>query len=154
MEEGYLLIFIGIGLVMILLELLMGGFTGFDLVFIGSAFIIGGLISWPFHSWMLALVLTMVICLAYIALGRKYVHRWSAAKIEITNIDAIIGVKGMVLEDISSSNTGLVKVRNEEWRARAETAIEQGAVIKVVGISGVTLTVEKCKGGNSWNSDQ
>ena len=151
MEEWFFLIFIGIGLAMILLELLMGMFTGFDLVFLGSAFIIGGLISWPFHSWMLALVITMIICLAYIALGRKYVHRWSAAKKEITNIDRIIGLKGVVLQDISLSNTGLVKVGNEEWRARAETAIEQGAVIKVIGISGVTLSVEKCKGGDSWN---
>ena len=151
MEEWFFLIFIGIGLVMILLELLMGMFTGFDLVFLGSAFIIGGLISWPFHSWMLALVITMIICLAYIALGRKYVHRWSAAKKEITNIDRIIGLKGVVLQDISLSNTGLVKVGNEEWRARAETAIEQGAVIKVIGIKGVTLSVERCKGGDSWN---
>jgi inner membrane protein len=151
MEEWFFLIFIGIGLVMILLELLMGMFTGFDLVFLGSAFIIGGLISWPFHSWMLALVITMIICLAYIALGRKYVHRWSAVKKEITNIDRIVGLKGVVLQDISLNKTGLVKVGNEEWRARAETAIEQGAVIKVIGISGVTLSVEKCKGGDSWN---
>jgi membrane protein implicated in regulation of membrane protease activity len=151
MEEWYFLIFIGIGLVMILLELLMGMFTGFDLVFLGSAFIIGGLISWLFHSWMLALVITMIICLAYIVLGRKYVHRWSAVKKEITNIDRIIGLKGIVLQDVSSSSTGLVKVGNEEWRARAETAIEKGAVIKVIGISGVTLSVEQCKGGDSCN---
>jgi membrane protein implicated in regulation of membrane protease activity len=151
MEEWFFLIFIGIGLVMILLELLMGMFTGFDLVFLGSAFIIGGLISWPFHSWMLALGTTMIICLAYIALGRKYVHRWSAVKKEITNIDRIIGLKGIVLQDISLGNAGLVKVGNEEWRARAEIAIEQGSVIKVIGISGVTLSVEKCKGGDSWN---
>ncbi len=151
MAEWYFLIFIGIGMAMILLELLMGMFTGFDLLFIGSAFILGGLISWPFHSWMLALVITMVICLAYIALGRKYVHRWAAIKKEITNIDRVIGLTGVVLQDISLGNTGLVKVGNEEWRARAETAIEQGAAIKVTGISGVTLSVEKCKGGDSWN---
>jgi inner membrane protein len=153
MEERFFLIFISIGLFMILLELLMGLFTGFDLVFLGSAFIIGGLISWPFHSWILALVLTMLICLAYIALGRRYVHRWSAVKKEITNIDGIIGLKGVVLREISLSNIGLVKVGNEEWRARAETVIERGAAIKVIGISGVTLSVEKFKGGDSWNQD-
>jgi membrane-bound serine protease (ClpP class) len=148
MEEHFFLIFIGIGLVMILAELMMGLFTGFDLVFLGSAFIIGGLIAWPFHSWMLALVLTMIICLAYIVLGRKYVHRWSAVKKEITNIDCIIGLEGIVLKDISLPNVGLVKVGNEEWRARAETTIEQGETIKVIGISGVTLSVEKYKGGD------
>ena len=148
MEASVLLIFIGIGLAMILLELVMGAFTGFDLVFLGSAFIIGGLVAWPFHSWILALVLTMIICLAYIALGRRYVHRWSAVKKEITNIDGIIGLKGVVLQPISLSSTGLVKVGNEEWRARAETAIEPGSMIKVIGISGVTLSVEKYKGGD------
>jgi membrane protein implicated in regulation of membrane protease activity len=148
MEASVLLIFIGIGLVMILLELVMGVFTGFDLVFLGSAFIIGGLIAWPFHSWILALVLTMIICLAYIALGRRYVHRWSAVKKEISNVDRILGLKGVVLQPVSLGNTGLVKVGNEEWRAKAETAIEQGAMIKVIGISGVTLSVEKCKGGD------
>jgi membrane protein implicated in regulation of membrane protease activity len=145
------LIVIGLGLVLLLLELLMGGFAGFDLVFLGSAFIIGGLISWPFGSRMLAIVLTMIICLAYIALGRRYVHRWSAAKKEITNIDAIIGLKGIVLQDIPLGDIGMVKVGNEEWRAKSETAIVQGATIKVIGIRGVTLSVEKYKGDDSWN---
>jgi len=148
MEEWFFLIFIGIGLVMILLELAMGVFAGFDLVFLGSAFIIGGLIAWPFHSWILALVLTMIICLAYICLGRRYVHRWSAVKKEITNIDGIIGLTGVVLQDISLPNAGLVKVGNEEWRARAEIPLEKGTVIKVNGISGVTLSVEKFNGGD------
>ncbi|NLV31812.1 MAG: NfeD family protein [Acidobacteria bacterium] len=148
MQDSYLLIFIGIGLALVLLELLMGLFTGLDLVFIGSAFILGGLISWPFHSWVLALLATMAICVAYIALGRKYVHRWSAVKKEISNIDRIIGLKGVVLQAIPAGGTGLVKVGNEEWRARAETAIEPGAAIEVTGISGVTLRVQKCQGGN------
>ncbi len=148
MEEHFFLIFIGIGLVMILAELMMGCFTGFDLVFLGSAFILGGLIAWPFHSWMLALVLTMIICLAYIFLGRKYVHRWSAGKKEISNIDGIIGLEGIVLKDISLPDVGLVKVGNEEWRARAETPIEKGEAVKVIGISGVTLNVKKYKGGD------
>jgi membrane protein implicated in regulation of membrane protease activity len=90
----------------------------------------------------------MIICLAYIALGRRYVHRWSAVKKEISNVDRILGLKGVVLQPVSLGNTGLVKVGNEEWRAKAETAIEQGAMIKVIGISGVTLSVEKCKGGD------
>jgi membrane protein implicated in regulation of membrane protease activity len=148
MYDWYLLIFIGIGLALVLLELLMGLFTGFDLVFLGSAFILGGLISWPFHSWVVALVVTMITCVAYIALGRKYVHRWSAVKREISNIDRIIGLKGVVLQAIPPGGTGLVRVGNEEWRARAESAIEPQAVIEVVGISGVTLRVKQCQGGN------
>jgi membrane protein implicated in regulation of membrane protease activity len=140
-------IFIGIGLLMILLELIVGLETGLDLVFLGSAFIIGGLITWPFHSWVLTLIITLVICIAYLALGRRYVHRWTATRKEKTNIDAIIGRKGIVLKNLTPSGIGLVKVDNEEWRARAEESIEKGEDIVVTAISGITLSVEKIKGG-------
>ena len=132
---------------MILLELIVGLETGLDLVFLGSAFIIGGLITWPFHSWVLTLIITLVICIAYLALGRRYVHRWTATRKEKTNIDAIIGRKGIVLKNLTPSGIGLVKVANEEWRARAEESIEKGEDIVVTAISGITLSVEKIKGG-------
>lgn len=141
------LVFIGIGLLMILLELTVGVETGLDLVFIGSAFIIGGLITWPVHSWVLTLLITLVICIAYLALGRRYVHRWTATRKEKTNIDVIIGRKGIVLQNLNPGVNGLVKVGNEEWRARAEEDIGKGEVIVVTAISGVTLNVEKFKGG-------
>ena len=38
---------------------------------------------------------------------------------------------------------GIVKIGNEEWRARAEEDIDEGEEITVAGISGVTLDVEK-----------
>jgi membrane protein implicated in regulation of membrane protease activity len=139
-------IFIGIGLLMILLELIVGLETGLDLVFLGSAFIIGGLITWPFHSWVLTLIITLVICIAYLALGRRYVHRWTATRKEKTNIDAIIGKNGIVLQSLTPGAKGVVKVDNEEWRARAEESIEEGEVIVVKNISGITLNVEKFKG--------
>ena len=141
------LIFTGIGLLMILLELIVGIETGLDLVFLGSAFIIGGLVTLPFHSWVLTLIITLIICVAYLALGRRYVHRWTATRKEKTNIDTIIGRKGIVLQSLTPGVIGLVKVGNEEWRARAEECIEKGEVIMVTAISGVTLNVEKFDGG-------
>jgi membrane protein implicated in regulation of membrane protease activity len=140
------LIFIGIGLLMVLLELIIGMGTGLDLVFLGSAFIIGGLLTWPFHSWVLTLIVTLVICIAYLALGRRYIHRWTATRKEKTNIDAIIGKKGIVLQSIAENVDGRVKVGNEEWKAMAAQDIEKGAEIVVIGISGVTLNVEILKG--------
>src|SRR4030042_2128043 len=100
------LVFVGIGLLMILLELIVGVVTGLDLVFLGSAFIIGGLVSWPFNSWILTLILTSAICVAYVALGRRYVHRWTVALKSQTNIDAIIGRTGVVLHTIAKNGDG------------------------------------------------
>lgn len=140
------LIFIGIGLVMILLELIVGVDTGLDLVFLGSAFVIGGLVTWPFHSWLLTLIVILVICIIYLALGRRYVHRWTSTRKEKTNIDAIIGKKGIVLQSIAANSDGRVKVGNEEWKARASETIDKGTEIVVTGINGVTLDVEISKG--------
>lgn len=139
-------VFVGIGLLMILLELIVGVETGLDLVFLGSAFILGGLATGPFNSWILTLIVTSAIGVAYVALGRRYIHRWTATRKEKTNIDAIIGKRGIVLQSIAKNADGRVKVGNEEWKAMAAEDIEKGAEIVVIGISGVTLDVEIHKG--------
>ena len=141
------LIFIGAGLFFILLELLVGVDTGLDMVFIGTAFLIGGLISWPFKLWGVTVIVTAVICIAYIFIGRKYVHKWTAVKLEKTNIDAVIGSTGIVLTDIKQRRVGRVKVGNENWRAKAEEDIPEGKEIVVTGVVGATLTVKKYEGG-------
>jgi membrane protein implicated in regulation of membrane protease activity len=147
MESWIWLIFVSIGLIMILVELFLGIDTGLDMVFIGSAFIIGGLVTWPTHSWIAALIVTLVICILYLALGRRFVHRWTATRKERTNVDSIIDRKGIALVDISPGAHGRVKVGNEEWRAIAEQTIEKDEVIIVKSVNGVTLSVEKYEGG-------
>ncbi len=142
------LVFVIVGLLFVLLELIVGVETGLDLVVIGSAFILGGLVTWPFHSWLLTIIVTSIICIAYVALGRRYVHRWTMVSKAKTNIDAIIGKEGIVLKSIAKNVDGLVKVGNEQWRARAPEDIAQGEEIVVDSVSGVTLIVENSKGGN------
>ncbi len=141
-------VFVVAGLLLVLLELIVGVETGFDLVFIGSAFIVGGLASWPFHSWLLTVIVTSLICIAYVAIGRRYVRRWTAVSKAKTNIDALIGRPGIVLKGIARNVDGRVKVGNEQWRAWAQEDIKEGDEIVVTSVSGVTLIVEKTKGGN------
>ena len=147
-DQWLWLIFVGVGLFLVLLELIIGVETGLDLVFIGSAFILGGLVTWPFSSWLATVIVTSVICAAYVAIGRRYVHQWTAVRKAKTNIDAIIGRKGIVLQSITGSADGRVRVGSEQWRARAEGDIEEGNEIVVIGVTGVTLIVEKDKGGD------
>lgn len=141
-------VFVGVGLLLVLLEIVLGVETGFDLVVVGSVFILGGLVTWPFHSWLLTVIVVVVLCVAYMALGRRYVHRWTQVKQERTNIDAIIGKRGIVLQSITTNVEGRVRVGYEEWRARAEEDISEGEEIVVNGVSGVTLIVEKIRGGD------
>ncbi len=138
------LIFVGVGFLCVLASVA----AGFDLLFIGSIFIIGGLVTWPFHSAVVTVIVTSVVCIAYVAIGRRYVHRWTAVKKEKSNIDAIIGREGIVLKSIAKNFDGRVRVGNERWRARAEEDIKEGDEIMVTSVSGSTLIVEKTKGGN------
>ncbi len=140
------LIFIAVGLVLIILELIIGIETGLDLVFIGSAFVLGGLITLAMNSWVWTAIVTGVICVIYVAAGRRYVHKRMAVAKEKTNIDTIIGRTGIVQKDIGRGSIGLVKIGYEEWRARAKEDIKEGEEITVTGISGVTLLVKKTKG--------
>ena len=141
------LILAAVGLLLAVTELFIGVDTGLDLVFIGSSFVAGGLVTWPFHSWVLSVVVVCIICIAYVAIGRRYVHRWRAVKTERTNVDAIIGKRGIVLRNINTSVNGLVKVGNEQWHATASEEIKEGSEIEVMAINGVTLTVRKTGGG-------
>ena len=142
------LIFIGAGLLLIILEL-AGMEASYDLVFIGSSLVLGGLITWPFYSLLVTVIVTCAICVAYVFIGRKYVHtKWAAVAKTKTNIDAIVGKKGIVLQSISRHVDGLVKIGNEKWKARSEEEINEGDEIIVGSVSGVTLVVNKTEGGN------
>lgn len=142
------LVFVAVGLVLAALELIAGVETGFDLVVIGSVFIIGGLVTLPFHSWVPTVIVTSVISVAYVGVGRRYIHRWTATREEKTNIDAIVGRKGIVHRDIAKYVVGRVKIDNQSWRARAEENIKEGDEVVVTGVSGATLIVNKTEGGN------
>ena len=62
-----------------------------------------------------------------------------------TNIDAIVGQRGVVLRNIERNVDGLVKIGNEQWKACAEEDIREGTEIVVNDIRGATITVEKLK---------
>ena len=142
------LIFIGAGLVLVMLELLLGVETGLDMVFIGSAFILGGLITMALNSWVWTAIISGGICVVYVFIGRRYIHRRVAVKGEKTNIDTIVGRRGFVQQDITQQNYGIVKIGMEEWRAKADEDIKKGEEITVIDVSGVTLSVKRVEGGN------
>lgn len=61
---------------------------------------------------------------------------------EPTNVDALCGLDGEVVEEISPQNPGRIRLRSEEWRATATQAIPAGAQVRVLGVTGNTLEVE------------
>ena len=64
-----------------------------------------------------------------------------------TNIDALIGKTTLAKTDIDPIDGGVIKLIGELWFCRPEydTAIKEGAKVRVVGIEGVSLLVEEVK---------
>lgn len=134
-----------VGALLILVEVALGGFAGFDLVLIGSAFLIGGAIGLWSHNPSLGLVVAAVLCVAYIAAGRRWVRARLQKRTVPSNADALMGERGMVTVRVAEHAPGQVKVRDEVWRAvpapGAGGPFEPGAVVTVDGVEGVTLRV-------------
>ena len=136
------------GAALILIEVAAGGFAGFDLVLIGSAFVVGGAVGLLFRGLYLGMLVAGILCALYIAVGR----RWVRARFDLkgaspvqSNADALLGRKGLVLARIASHHPGRVRVNQEEWRAvlapDVAEPLEAGAEITVTGMDGVTLQV-------------
>ena len=147
-DQWLWLIFVGIGLALVVTEFVGGGFSGFELVIVGSVFIVGGLVASPFDSWPVAVIVTSALCLAYIAVGRRYLRRWTQTRKTRTNIDTIIGSRGVVVKDITKYAPGRIQVGGVRWRASADEEIGEGQEVAVIEIRGTTLIVQKTVGGD------
>lgn len=135
------------GAVMVLIEAALGGFAGFDLVLIGSSFVLGGALGLAVGSPVTGLVAASVLCLLYIAAGRRWVQGRLKRPGIHTNTDALIGQRALVTQVISAHAPGQVRLRDEVWRARSaagETAaFESGTEVIVESVDGVTLLVRR-----------
>lgn len=60
-----------------------------------------------------------------------------------TNLDRVIGMEGIVTEEITKLKTGEVKVDGKRWSAISDQKIEVGTTIIVESIDGVKLVVRK-----------
>ena len=133
------------GAALILVEVILGGFAGFDLVLIGSAFILGGVAGLGLKNPALGFVIAAVLCLLYIGVGRRLVRKRMLTKHVPSNVDALIGLKGIVIQRVAPHAPGQVRVRDETWRAAlaagVEGPLENGVEITVTAVDGVTLQV-------------
>jgi len=68
-----------------------------------------------------------------------------------TNVEALIGLKGVVQEEVAPLKYGRVKVRGEDWAAvpAAEVSIPAGAVVVITGYEGVKLIVAEVEANDA-----
>lgn len=78
--------------------------------------------------------------------SRRFAERFTRDEPPGIGANRFIGKRGVTLEDIDNlRNTGRVRIDKEEWRADSatETTIPKGTHVRVVGLDGTHLLVEK-----------
>ena len=111
--------------------------------FAAGAFVaaLTGLLHGP--VW-LQVLLFLVVSVGLLAMLFPLVKKYLNPKIEKTNVDAVIGSKGYVAEDIDNIEAhGRVKLGGMEWTARSTdgSVIKAGTLIRVDKIEGVKVFV-------------
>ncbi len=135
-------VLITIGIVAIIIEIMIGAATGFELFVLGIIFIIAGIIG-SLSSITVAIVSIVIMIALYIFVGRRMIKKSLHFISHKTNVESIIGKKALVTMAITPDKPGRVKIQGEEWRAEAEKAIDTGKKVMINSVSGVTLTVEQ-----------
>lgn len=109
-------------------------------------FVISSLISMVVSlftdSFLVQIGIFVIVGIILIPISKKIYKKIKVSNIS-TNFDRIMGMKGIVTEDITKDNIGEVKVDGKFWSAYSDTNIKKGELVKVLSINSVKIKVEK-----------
>lgn len=133
-------IWLGIVIFLIFIEVITVGLTTVWFVISGFVSLILSLfidsIEIEFSVFVLLGVLLLITTRPYLV---KKLH----VKESKTNLDRVIGMTGIVTEDISNINPGEVKVDGKRWTAISDRKIKIGSKVEVLSIIGVKIKVKE-----------
>lgn len=141
MNSSFNWLLIYLGLASILLELVIGIQTGFDLVLIGIALMVGGGVGNWTGNWEIGVITATIITIFYIFFGRQFVKNKLTVQTKHTNIESLIGKRGVVTKAIKFHKAGQVRVGTEVWRAVSNKTLVAETEVLIDKISGVTAHV-------------
>ena len=135
-------ILIVLGIIAIIVEIILGAATGFELLILGIVFIIGGGVGMLTGSIQIAIGTIIVLIVGYIFFGRSRIKNALHITTEATNSEGIIGKQAKVVATIPAQEYGQVKIDGEVWRATSEKTHKIEDIVTITSISGVTVSVK------------
>lgn len=132
------IVWIGVAVVFAIIEAITTGLTS---IWFAAGAAIASIISLFTDNIIIQAAVFIVVSVALLVLTRPIVKKHINRKIERTNVDALLGMNGIVVSAIGKSECGAVRADGKVWTATAEDSIEAGTEVKITGISGVTVTV-------------
>lgn len=95
------------------------------------------------NSYMVQVGTFAILGTVLLILTKPFIKKFLKNKNEPTNLERILGMKGIVTEDILKNKTGEVKVDGKRWTAYADKEIKKDAIVKILEQNSVKLKVEK-----------
>jgi membrane protein implicated in regulation of membrane protease activity len=91
----------------------------------------------------LQIVVFLAVSIALLVLTRPFLVRRLQLGKDKTNVDALVGMKGLVVSEIREFETGQVKVNGQVWTASSEHpfCIKKDTRVRVDHVDGVKLVV-------------
>ncbi len=129
----------------------------FTSVFVSIWFVVGSLVTlvvdfiiyfinkdFQFAWYFQATIFSLVSLLSLLFFRPFVVKKFGKNKVS-TNVESLIGEEAKVLKKITKMDTGLVKVKGQEWTAITlkSEVLDVDEIVIVKSISGVKLEVEK-----------
>ena len=131
---------LGVIIILTFIEFLTVGLTTIWFVISG---IVALLLSFVVDNFLIQFAVFVILGIILLITTRKSLEEKLVGKKEKTNLDRIIGMTGIVTENIQKNDTGEVKVDGKRWTAYAEDDILKGTTVKILEINGVKVKVEK-----------
>ena len=128
-----LVIFLG------MIELITVGLVSIWFVISG---IVAMILSFFIDNFVIQFGVFVILGVVLMLLTRKTLEKYFHKPIK-TNLDRVVGLEGIVTEEIRKDSVGEVKVDGKRWSAIADDEIKVGSIVKILHIDGVKLKVEK-----------
>lgn len=110
--------------------------------FIASA-IVSLVVSFFVDSFMVQFMIFGILGIVLLLTTGKYLKKIFDAEEARTNADRVIGMKGIVTEEIKKNTVGEVKVDGKRWSAISDKTIKVDEEVIIEKIDGVKLVVKK-----------
>ena len=144
MEQYMWIVWLGVFVVSIIIEATTAELVS---IFFTAGSLVALIISFiPGVSWWIEVILFVVISGASLLALRPLMNKLLRREKRSTNVDELIGKKGLLIKGCDELNHGEIKVNGVIWTAVSEddkVNIPEGDKVTIVGVIGNKLVVKK-----------
>ena len=106
-------------------------------------FVISGIVSLILSYFIIQFSVFVILGILLLITTRSWLNKVFKINKYKTNLDRVIGMRGIVTEKITKNSPGEVKVDGKRWMAVSDKTINVDNDVKILEIDGVKLKVEK-----------